>query len=37
MGGAAAKTYMGWWGAMGGPTQRVRKKQPNEIDNSCYR
>ncbi|KAG1249576.1 hypothetical protein G6F68_013248 [Rhizopus microsporus] len=22
MGGAAAKTYMGWWGAMGGPTQR---------------
>lgn len=26
MGGAAAKTYMGWWGAMGGPTQRVNIK-----------
>ncbi|KAI8051378.1 UcrQ family protein [Gilbertella persicaria] len=22
MGGAKAKTYMGWWGHMGGPTQR---------------
>ncbi|CAO3607000.1 UcrQ family protein [Cunninghamella echinulata] len=22
MGGAPGKTYMGWWGHMGGPTQR---------------
>ncbi|KAI8366702.1 UcrQ family protein [Radiomyces spectabilis] len=22
MGGAGGKTYMGWWGNMGGPTQR---------------
>ncbi|CAO3638888.1 unnamed protein product [Cunninghamella blakesleeana] len=22
MGGAPGKTYMGWWGQMGGPTQR---------------
>ncbi|KAI9318501.1 UcrQ family protein [Dichotomocladium elegans] len=22
MGGAKGKTYMGWWGHMGGPTQR---------------